>query len=71
MPRTCCLNRDTNETKIQVSINLDGGDLSPYEHSDFWAAFDKENLNGEGEKVDKDHARWLESAHKVQGRPPH
>ena len=28
MPRTATLNRDTNETKIQVSINLDGGAIA-------------------------------------------
>ncbi|KAI7297551.1 hypothetical protein KC315_g18410, partial [Hortaea werneckii] len=27
--RTATLNRDTNETKIQLSLNLDGGALQP------------------------------------------
>ena len=49
MPRTAAFNRDTNETKIQVSINLDGGDLLPFEQSDFWDAQDKKNANGESE----------------------
>jgi imidazoleglycerol-phosphate dehydratase len=65
MPRTCTLNRDTNETKIQVSINLDGGDLSPFEQSDFWDAFDKKNLNGEGEKIDKDHATQKSASQEI------
>ncbi|KAF1966483.1 putative IMIDAZOLEglycerol-phosphate dehydratase [Bimuria novae-zelandiae CBS 107.79] len=47
MPRTASLNRDTNETKIQISINLDGGELKPFEHSAFWEAHDKKNANGE------------------------
>ncbi|CAN9100845.1 unnamed protein product [Alternaria alternata] len=37
----------------------------PYEHSDFWAAFDKENLNGEGEKVDKDHATQKSASQEI------
>ncbi|EMD67541.1 hypothetical protein GGP41_007421 [Bipolaris sorokiniana] len=65
MPRTCTLNRDTNETKIQVSINLDGGELAPYEHSDFWAALNKANLNGEGEKIDKDHATQKSASQEI------
>lgn len=51
MPRTASLNRDTNETKIQVSINLDGGELPPFESSPFWDAHDKKNGNGETECV--------------------
>ncbi|KAG9198105.1 hypothetical protein B5807_10438 [Epicoccum nigrum] len=65
MPRTATLNRDTNETKIQVSINLDGGELQAYAHSDFWAALDKKNLNGEGEKIDKDHATQKSNSQEI------
>lgn len=65
MPRTASLNRDTNETKIQVSINLDGGELQAYEHSDFWAALDKKNLNGEGEKIEKEHATQTSSSQAI------
>lgn len=65
MPRTATLNRDTNETKIQVSINLDGGELQAYEHSDFWAALDKKNLNGEGEKIEKDHASQKSNSQEI------
>jgi imidazoleglycerol-phosphate dehydratase len=65
MPRTACLNRDTNETKIQVSINLDGGELDAYQQSDFWDALDKKNLNGEGEKVDKDHATQKSNSQEI------
>lgn len=33
MARTAVLNRDTNETKIQVALSLDGGPLpAPSEH---------------------------------------
>ena len=32
-PRTAVLSRNTNETKIQVSLSLDGGPLPPYEPS--------------------------------------
>lgn len=32
-PRTATISRVTNETKIQVSISLDGGVLPPYEPS--------------------------------------
>lgn len=52
MSRTATLNRDTNETKIQISLNLDGGDLEPFAQSDFWDAIDAQQTNGE----DKDHA---------------
>ena len=51
MPRSATLNRDTNETKIQISLNLDGGDLEAFQQSDFWDRIDKEQVNGE-----KDHA---------------
>ena len=51
MSRTASLNRDTNETKIQVSINLDGGALKPFEQSDFWDAHDKKNGTAETEYV--------------------
>jgi imidazoleglycerol-phosphate dehydratase len=40
MPRSATLNRDTNETKIQVSLNLDGGALPAFESSPFWDARD-------------------------------
>ncbi|KAJ4330440.1 imidazoleglycerol-phosphate dehydratase [Didymella glomerata] len=66
MPRSATLNKDTNETKIQVSINLDGGELPAYEHSDFWAAYDKKNLNGEGEKIDKEHATQKSTSQEIQ-----
>lgn len=32
--RTCALSRNTNETKIQISLSLDGGLLSPFEPSE-------------------------------------
>lgn len=52
MPRSATLNRDTNETKIQISLNLDGGTLEPFPQSDFWDAIDAKAANSEG----KDHA---------------
>ncbi|KAF1957621.1 imidazoleglycerol-phosphate dehydratase [Byssothecium circinans] len=66
MPRTCTLNRDTNETKIQVSLNLDGGELPPYEPSDFWAAHDAKAPNGEGSKLDTDHATQKSTSQEIQ-----
>ncbi|KAH7117149.1 Imidazoleglycerol-phosphate dehydratase-domain-containing protein [Dendryphion nanum] len=57
MPRTASLNRDTNETKIQISLNIDGGELEQFQQSDFWDAIDAKakkdaEINGEV----KDHA---------------
>ncbi|KAF2262044.1 imidazole glycerol phosphate dehydratase [Lojkania enalia] len=49
MPRTASLNRDTNETKIQLSLNLDGGSVEPYAPSDYWDAIDQKAINGENE----------------------
>ena len=51
MARSSTLNRDTNETKIQVSLNLDGGALDAYAQSDFWDAIDKANKSSEGENT--------------------
>lgn len=42
-PRTSTLNRDTNETKIQVSLSLDGGKVPAYESSPYWDAHDASN----------------------------
>ncbi|KAF2446093.1 imidazoleglycerol-phosphate dehydratase-like protein [Karstenula rhodostoma CBS 690.94] len=53
MPRTASLNRDTNETKIQVSLNLDGGALPALEPSPFWDAIDAAATAAD---KDKDHA---------------
>ena len=66
MPRTHALNRDTNETKVQVSVNLDGGELEPYEPSAFWDAIDKAALNGEGEKIEKEHAAQTSKSQTIQ-----
>ncbi|KAL1608284.1 imidazoleglycerol-phosphate dehydratase [Paraconiothyrium brasiliense] len=52
MARTATINRDTNETKIQVTLNLDGGELLPFESTPFWDNIDKQAQNG----TDKDHA---------------
>lgn len=41
--RTASISRITNETKIQVSLSLDGGALLPYEASDH---FDSESSDG-------------------------
>jgi imidazoleglycerol-phosphate dehydratase len=54
MARTATLNRDTNETKIQVSLNLDGGATPPFASSPFWDALDAEKAKS-AEK-EKDHA---------------
>jgi imidazoleglycerol-phosphate dehydratase len=43
-PRSTAFNRDTNETKIQVSLNIDGGALEPFQSSEFW-----DNLESNGE----------------------
>jgi imidazoleglycerol-phosphate dehydratase len=51
--RTAAISRDTNETKVQISLNIDGGELEPYPQSDFWDKIDRE-LNGSAEE--KDHA---------------
>ncbi len=40
--RTANLNRDTNETKIQVSLNLDGGSLEPLPSSPHFPESDGE-----------------------------
>jgi imidazoleglycerol-phosphate dehydratase len=41
--RTASISRSTNETKVQVSISLDGGVLLPYEPSqDFPAPYSQE-----------------------------
>lgn len=53
MPRTATINRDTNETKIQVSLNLDGGALPAFESTPFWDSIDAKAQNGDN---DKDHA---------------
>jgi len=45
--RSTSLNRDTNETKIQLSLNLDGGALEPFQPSEFWDNLEK---NGEVKK---------------------
>lgn len=34
--RTAVLNRATKETKIQISLSIDGGDLLPYESSPYF-----------------------------------
>ncbi|KAF2474044.1 IGPD-domain-containing protein [Lindgomyces ingoldianus] len=47
MARSASLNRDTNETKIQISLNLDGGTLEPFQASKFWDAIDAQQTNGE------------------------
>ncbi|KAF2114750.1 Imidazoleglycerol-phosphate dehydratase-domain-containing protein [Lophiotrema nucula] len=53
MPRSTALNRDTNETKIQISLNIDGGELEAFPSSKFWDSIDsKVQTNGEA----KDHA---------------
>lgn len=51
--RKATLNRDTNETKIQISLNLDGGELDAYPQSDFWDKIDAQKSKDEQEK---DHA---------------
>jgi imidazoleglycerol-phosphate dehydratase len=49
-PRSTVLSRDTNETKIQLTLNIDGGALEPYPQSAFWDKIDADS--GEG----KEHA---------------
>jgi imidazoleglycerol-phosphate dehydratase len=49
--RTATISRDTNETKVQISLNLDGGALEPFPASDFWAKIDAESKDD-----GKDHA---------------
>jgi imidazoleglycerol-phosphate dehydratase len=51
--RTAAISRDTNETKVQISLNIDGGELEAYPQSDFWDKIDKE-VNGNADE--KDHA---------------
>jgi len=51
--RSTSLNRDTNETKIQLSLNLDGGALEPFQPSSFWDNLEK---NGEVKKAAGGHA---------------
>lgn len=51
--RKATLNRDTNETKIQISLNIDGGELDAYPQSDFWDKIDAQKSKDEQEK---DHA---------------
>ncbi|PVH94993.1 imidazoleglycerol-phosphate dehydratase [Periconia macrospinosa] len=38
--RTATISRDTNETKIQVSLSLDGGPLPAYASNPYWDAYD-------------------------------
>lgn len=64
MPRSCTLNRDTNETKIQVSLNLDGGALPAYEPSSFWTAHDEHNANGSSSS--EQHATQKSSSQDIQ-----
>ncbi|KAF2275276.1 IGPD-domain-containing protein [Westerdykella ornata] len=52
MPRTATISRDTNETKVQISLNLDGGALDPFPQSDFWDKIDK----AKGDAEEKEHA---------------
>ncbi|KAF2005496.1 imidazoleglycerol-phosphate dehydratase-like protein [Amniculicola lignicola CBS 123094] len=48
MPRSCTLNRDTNETKVQISLNVDGGALPAFEPSPFWDKIDaQKTANGD------------------------
>jgi imidazoleglycerol-phosphate dehydratase len=54
-PRSATLNRDTNETKIQISLNIDGGELDAFPQSDFWDAIDAKK-EGQANGEDKDHA---------------
>jgi imidazoleglycerol-phosphate dehydratase len=49
--RTATISRDTNETKVQISLNLDGGSLEPFPSSAFWDKIDAETKDS-----DKDHA---------------
>ncbi|KAF2715369.1 imidazoleglycerol-phosphate dehydratase-like protein [Pleomassaria siparia CBS 279.74] len=42
MARSTALNRDTNETKIQLSLNIDGGALPEFQQSDFWDKIDSD-----------------------------
>ncbi|KAF2012432.1 imidazoleglycerol-phosphate dehydratase-like protein [Aaosphaeria arxii CBS 175.79] len=56
MPRSATLNRDTNETKIQISLNIDGGELLPFEQSDFWDKIDAANNAASTNGEVKDHA---------------
>ncbi|KAF2175289.1 IGPD-domain-containing protein [Zopfia rhizophila CBS 207.26] len=47
MARSTSINRDTNETKIQLSLNIDGGELEPLQPSEFWDKIDSQNgVNG-------------------------
>ena len=60
MPRSATINRDTNETKIQVSLNLDGGALPAFEPSPFWDARDAASSDSA-----KDHASQSSSSQSI------
>ncbi|KAF2639074.1 IGPD-domain-containing protein [Massarina eburnea CBS 473.64] len=64
MPRTSTLNRDTNETKIQVSLNLDGGALTPYQESAFWDALDAQNASSTTTS-EKEHATQKSTSQEI------
>ncbi|KAF2750312.1 IGPD-domain-containing protein [Sporormia fimetaria CBS 119925] len=49
--RTATISRDTNETKVQISLNIDGGALDAFPQSDFWDKIDAAKSDEE-----KDHA---------------
>lgn len=49
--RTATISRDTNETKVQISLNLDGGALEAFPPSPFWDKIDAETKDS-----DKEHA---------------
>jgi imidazoleglycerol-phosphate dehydratase len=53
MPRSTSLNRETNETKVQIALNLDGGELPALESSPFW---DKIDADAKTNGTASDHA---------------
>lgn len=64
--RTATLSRDTNETKIQVSLSLDGGVLPPFEPSKhFTAPSDPQ----EAEAAKKGIVPFKDAAHATQFTP--
>ncbi|KAF2731100.1 imidazoleglycerol-phosphate dehydratase [Polyplosphaeria fusca] len=66
MPRSTTINRDTNETKIQISLNIDGGELEPFESSSFWDAIDKDAASASTNGDAKAHATQNTKSQTIQ-----
>lgn len=62
MPRSTSLNRDTNETKIQLSLNLDGGSLPAFQPSKFW---DKIDADAQTNATAPDHATQKSASQQI------